>query len=222
MANRKLVYAHRGLSAEHAENTMAAFRAAIAAGFDGIELDVRATHDGQAVCLHDAGIDRTTDGNGLVGDYTLAELAEFTTSEGPIPALSEVAALRIPLNVEMKSNEAAEHSVRVLRGRPDTIVSAINPAYLAHFLAHAPEIPRALITLGPPDVEDLEMAAELNCVAINVDHDFLTPEVADMIRERGFEIGAWTVNDELDATGLDADCIITDTREVLAALKARA
>ncbi|MGB1697873.1 MAG: glycerophosphodiester phosphodiesterase, partial [Thermoplasmatota archaeon] len=205
MANRKLVYAHRGLSAEHAENTMAAFRAAVEAGFNGIELDVRATHDGHVVCLHDAGIDRTTDGNGLVGDYTLDELSEFETAEGPIPTLAEVADLPIPLNVELKSMDAAKHAVAVLRGRADTLVSAINPSYLTHFQTHVPEIPRALITLGPPDVEDLDAAAELGCVAINVDHDFLTPEVAEMIRERGFEIGAWTVNDELDALSLDAD-----------------
>jgi glycerophosphoryl diester phosphodiesterase len=221
MAHPKLVFAHRGLSSEEPENTMAAFQAAIAAGFDGVELDVRATHDNVVVCLHDGGIDRTTDGNGLVGDYTLAELQNYETGAGPIPTLEEVCKLPIALNVELKSKEATIGAVRLLRGRENAIVSAMNPDYLVHFQQHAPEIPRALIALGPPDVEDLEMAAELGCFAINVDYDFLTPDVAQMLRERGFHVGAWTVNDALDAEQLDADYIITDMREVLAAVKAR-
>lgn len=221
MAHPIVVYAHRGLSAEHPENTMAAFHAATAAGFDGIELDVRSTHDNVVVCLHDAGIDRTTDGNGRVGDYTLAELHEYNTSDGKIPTLAEVAKLPVSLNVELKDKGAAVGAVTILRGRPNSLVSAMNPDYLMHFLEHAPEIPRALITLGPPDVEDLEMARELGCISVNVDYDFLTPAVTGMIRDRGFQVGAWTVNDAMEAEQLDADCIITDTREVLAAVRAR-
>lgn len=218
MAHR-LVFAHRGLSSEEPENTMAAFQAAISAGFDGIELDVRATHEGVVVCLHDAGIDRTTDGNGLVDDYTLAELQEYDTGVGPIPTLAQACELPIALNVELKSKPAAEGAVAILRGRDNTVVSAMNPEYLRHFQEHAPEIPRALITLGPPDVEDLEMARDLGCFCINVDYDFLTPQVAEMIRERGFHIGAWTVNDEMEAEQLDCDCVITDERRVLNALR---
>ncbi|MFO1532388.1 MAG: glycerophosphodiester phosphodiesterase family protein, partial [Thermoplasmatota archaeon] len=51
--------AHRGLSAEKAENTLAAFGAAVAAGFPAIEMDLRTTSDGEVVVLHDAGIERT-------------------------------------------------------------------------------------------------------------------------------------------------------------------
>lgn len=218
----QLVFAHRGLSDEFAENTMAAFQAAVDAKFDGIELDIRATHDDVVVCHHDGGIDRTTDGNGRIGDYTWNELLEYQTEDGPIPALEEVCKLPVCLNVEIKDARAGELAVPLLRGRDHTLVSSMDPDALQYYQEHAPEIPRALITLGPPDVDDLEMAAELACSIINVDYDFLTKEVARMIRDRGFQVGAWTVNDEVDALALDADHIITDMRAVRNALAARA
>ncbi len=68
------VAAHRGSSATHPENTMEAFAAAVAAGVDQLETDVRITKDGELVLIHDATLDRTTNGSGDVKDYTLTEL----------------------------------------------------------------------------------------------------------------------------------------------------
>ncbi len=68
------VAAHRGLSEKYPENTVDAFRAAIEAGVDQIETDVRITKDGELVLIHDARVDRTTDGKGLVSEMTLSEL----------------------------------------------------------------------------------------------------------------------------------------------------
>ena len=68
------VAAHRGSSATHPENTMEAFRAAVEAGVDQLETDVRITKDGQLVLIHDPTVDRTTDHTGRVSDYTLSEL----------------------------------------------------------------------------------------------------------------------------------------------------
>ena len=74
--SKKNIYvaAHRGDSAYYPENTMAAFRAAIEEGVDQIELDVRVTRDGELVVIHDATVDRTTNGTGKVCDKTLGEL----------------------------------------------------------------------------------------------------------------------------------------------------
>jgi glycerophosphoryl diester phosphodiesterase len=73
--NRKpLVIAHRGASAFAPENTLAAFRLAIALGADGIELDTRLSSDGQAVVIHDARVNRTTNAAGPVASFTAAEL----------------------------------------------------------------------------------------------------------------------------------------------------
>jgi glycerophosphoryl diester phosphodiesterase len=68
------VAAHRGWCAKYPENTMEAFRAAVELGVDQIELDVRVTRDGELVIIHDATVDRTTNGTGKVSDKLLAEL----------------------------------------------------------------------------------------------------------------------------------------------------
>ena len=73
-------FAHRGFSGKYPENTMLAFKKALEAGADGIELDVQMTKDGQVVVIHDEKVDRTTNGTGLVRDYTLEELRKLDAS----------------------------------------------------------------------------------------------------------------------------------------------
>lgn len=68
------VAAHRGFSSDYPENTMTAFKAALDVGVDQIETDVRVTKDGELVLIHDAKVDRTTNGTGKVCDFTLKEL----------------------------------------------------------------------------------------------------------------------------------------------------
>ena len=77
--NEKNIYvaAHRGFSEKYPENTMPAFRAAIALGVDQIETDVRITKDGELVLVHDGMVDRTSNGTGVVHDMTLSELREL-------------------------------------------------------------------------------------------------------------------------------------------------
>lgn len=72
-----LIYAHRGASDVAPENTMAAFKMAKEVVADGIELDVHLTQDGQVVVAHDDTIDRTSNGKGHIGNFTLEELREF-------------------------------------------------------------------------------------------------------------------------------------------------
>ena len=76
------IFAHRGFSGEYPENTMLAFRKAVEAGSDGIELDVHLSQDGEIIVMHDEKIDRTTDGSGYIRDYTAEELRRL---EGPFP-----------------------------------------------------------------------------------------------------------------------------------------
>ena len=68
------IAAHRGGTATHPENTLAAFREAVALGVHQVELDVRRSADGELVVIHDAEVDRTTDGSGRVADLTWVEL----------------------------------------------------------------------------------------------------------------------------------------------------
>jgi glycerophosphoryl diester phosphodiesterase len=77
---RPLVFAHRGSSAAFAEHTRAAYLQALADGADGVECDVHLTRDQHVVLLHDANLDRTSDGTGPVGDKTLRELRQLDFS----------------------------------------------------------------------------------------------------------------------------------------------
>ena len=92
------VAAHRGFSETYPENTMEAFRAAIAVGVDQIETDVRITKDGELVLIHDDLVDRTTNGAGKVEDMTLAELRAL---DAGIKKDARFAGARIPLLKEL-------------------------------------------------------------------------------------------------------------------------
>ncbi len=108
-------FAHRGYSGKYPENTMLAFRKAVEAGADGIELDVQLTKDGVPVIIHDELVDRTTNGKGRVKEMTLDELRQLDASYiyagqygvTRIPTFREycefVRDLPITTNIEMKT-----------------------------------------------------------------------------------------------------------------------
>lgn len=73
-SHRPRVLAHRGSSEIAAEHTLASYRAALDAGADGLECDVRLTRDAVPVCIHDRRVDRTSDGAGVVSTLALADL----------------------------------------------------------------------------------------------------------------------------------------------------
>ncbi|XQY90545.1 glycerophosphodiester phosphodiesterase [Metabacillus sp. HB246100] len=110
------IIGHRGFAGKYPENTMVSFKAAVDAGADGIELDVQMTKDGEIVVIHDETVDRTTDANGYVKDFTLEDIslldASFTykqfTGMVKVPTLKEVLewGRTIPtliLNIELKN-----------------------------------------------------------------------------------------------------------------------
>lgn len=76
-ARVKQIIAHRGASAEAPENTLASTLRAIASGATAVEVDVRTTRDGHLVLSHDAKVDRTTNGKGVINDLTLDELKQL-------------------------------------------------------------------------------------------------------------------------------------------------
>ena len=129
------ILAHRGASARAPENTLEAFRLAVEEGAGGLELDVHATRDGEIVVIHDATVDRTTDGSGAVAGMTLEELRRldagyrFSPDGGRtfpyrgrgtrIPTLAEVYAQfpDVRVNADLKETRAGTEEVvlRVIR-----------------------------------------------------------------------------------------------------------
>ena len=165
------VIAHRGGRALRPENTLAAFEHAAALGVDVLEMDVRATADGQIVVLHDATVDRTTDGRGPVAALKLEALQGLDagyrwTGDGGrtfayrgqgirVPTLAEVFA-RFPgrrMNIELKPAEPA-FAVSVCRlvrehGRQDLVlVASMQDDALAAFREACPEV---ATSMGPAE-----------------------------------------------------------------------
>jgi glycerophosphoryl diester phosphodiesterase len=162
---RPYIIAHRGSMDRCPENTMAAFRQALADGADVLETDVRLSADGAVVCLHDATVDRTTDGSGRVDRLSLHEIRRLDASGGKsdyrgerVPTLLEVARL-IPgdraLAVELKGDsflreEAHRAVLSVLEeagiARRSLILS-FRVRHLATLRPMAPELALGLVTL---------------------------------------------------------------------------
>jgi len=85
LGERVLVCGHRGDCIHGLENTMTAFSLAVGAGVDMVETDVRMTSDGCLILMHDACVDRTTDGTGLVSEFTLSQLIRFNAAAHALP-----------------------------------------------------------------------------------------------------------------------------------------
>lgn len=108
--HKMAVAAHRGDWYNHYENTMEAFQAAVAAGVDMVETDIRLTADDQLVLIHDATVDRTSDTTGFVKDFSLEQLRKVNVGDPDhirqVPTLEEflqwAQPLDILLNLELK------------------------------------------------------------------------------------------------------------------------
>jgi glycerophosphoryl diester phosphodiesterase len=124
-SSRPLILAHRGASAEAPENTIEAFDLALRQGADGIELDVRISSDGVPVVIHDARLERTTNGAGRVDALSARELGRldagtWLSTRRPALVRSRFRSLRIPLLSEalawMKEQGCVAY-VELKRGR---------------------------------------------------------------------------------------------------------
>ncbi|HET9453736.1 MAG TPA: glycerophosphodiester phosphodiesterase family protein [Gemmatimonadaceae bacterium] len=144
--NAKLVVAHRGNRAHAPENTIESFRQARELGADALELDVRMSRDGHAVVIHDATVDRTTNGKGPVAAHTLSELRALDAAAKfggrypvtAMPRLEEVfdAFRDIPIVIEVKelpAVEATEAVVRRFGAQGRVIVGSAREAVMQHF-----------------------------------------------------------------------------------------
>jgi glycerophosphoryl diester phosphodiesterase len=229
MTRPTLACAHRGLSVEFPENTIAAFRAAADAGAHGIELDVRLSHDNQVVIMHDANLARTTDGPGRIGDIDLAEIQTHLTHDGaPVPTLDEafdaLSKWNGVWNIEIKENAATPGVLELMtkHGLTDRLmVSAMDPTALAIVHRDSPATPRGLIALGPPDEDDFEAIRETGGTWLMAHGECINEAFVKLAQAANLYVGAWTINDLARAqelAKLGVDMIITDERAVLESL----
>ena len=202
-----LVTAHRGASLQAPENSLAAFRAAIAAGADFIELDVQRLRDGTVAVVHDGDLMRMAGDPRRISELSLPDLQQLDigVKRGPayagerVPTLEEVIALvrgQARLNIELKYNfpdpGLAPAVIALLRREDFTgqvVITSLDHAGLRQVAALAPEISTGLIVT----------AAVGNVVRTDTDFVSLNSAkaTADLVRRAraaGKDVHVWTVN----------------------------
>lgn len=195
-----LIYAHRGSSATAPENTLAAFRQAIADGADGVELDVRATRDGVLVVLHDRDLGRTTNGAGAVDETTLDELQRLDAGGGErVPTLDQVLALlagRLRLDLEVKQPGIERALLSTLAGHPAAswAISAFDWAVLTAVRALSDDADLWPLSIVASD-DLFAAAATLRTTTVALHGAAVTPAVVRRCDAADVDLMVWTVND---------------------------
>ncbi|MFD8217409.1 glycerophosphodiester phosphodiesterase [Streptomyces sp. NPDC059697] len=193
-----LTIGHRGVMGVEPENTLRSFIAAQHAGLDLIELDLHLSKDGALVVMHDADVDRTTDGSGPIAEMTLAELRTLDAGHGErVPVFEEVLdAVRAPLQAEIKDTAAARALAEVMHRR-DLVgrveVSSFHDEAIAEITRLVPGVRTALIASRyGVDVVDRAVEAGAATVCLNIRR--LTLEVVEHARKADLRIIGWVVN----------------------------
>ncbi|MET7385992.1 glycerophosphodiester phosphodiesterase [Streptomyces sp. NPDC005529] len=207
-----LTIGHRGVMGVEPENTLRSFTAAQNAGLDLIELDLHLSKDGALVVMHDADVDRTTDGSGPIAEKTLAELRALDAGSGErVPVFEEVLdAVTSPLQAEIKDVAAARALAEVIQRR-DLVgrveVSSFHDEAVAEISRLVPGVRTALIASRyGVDVVDRAMEVGAETVCLNIRR--LSLEVVEKARKAELRIIGWVVNTQdhlrlVRALGLD-------------------
>jgi glycerophosphoryl diester phosphodiesterase len=219
-----LTVGHRGVMGVEPENTLRSFRRAAQAGHDQVELDLHLSKDGALIVMHDAEVDRTTDGSGLVRDLTLAEIRGLDAGLGErVPVFEEVLeAVRRPIQAEIKDTAAARVLAGVLRERGETervSVLSFHDEALAEIRTLLPGVRTVLVAeeLGPHIVP---RAQAVGARLVSLDLRQLNLDTVRRCHDAGIKVMAWTVNTAQDwalARALGLDGAATDLPEEPAA-----
>ncbi|MDT0400960.1 MULTISPECIES: glycerophosphodiester phosphodiesterase [Streptomyces] len=207
-----LTIGHRGIMGVEPENTLRSFVAAQESGLDVIELDLHLSKDGALVVMHDAEVDRTTDGTGAIADRTLAELRALDAGRGErIPVFEEVLdAVRAPLQAEIKDVQAARALAGVMNARDLTDrveVSSFHDEAITEIARLVPGVRTALVASRyGTDVVERAVTAGAGAVCLNIRR--LTLEIVEQARKAELRIFGWVVNTQdhlrlVRALGLD-------------------
>lgn len=241
------VIGHRGASATAPENTLPAFDAAWSSGCGWIEADVQPTADDVPMMLHDAELDRTTDGRGPIRHLSAEQVRALDAGSwfGPggtspcagavVPFLSEVVAglsAQRSLLLEIKGRHtraqvAAALGVLQASGWNERVlVESFEVQALRYVRELEPQRPVGLLVHVLHE-DPVAVCAELGAAAYNPDHRLLRdrPEVVEELHAAGVAVVAYTADDPDDwafLTGLGVDGIVTnDPAELLAWLQAQ-
>ncbi|MFH8727391.1 glycerophosphodiester phosphodiesterase [Streptomyces termitum] len=238
VARALTVIAHRGASAVAPENTLVSDEVARRSGADWIEDDVQPSRDGVPYVVHDATVDRTTDGSGPVRSLTSARLDELDAGSWFAPSFAgvrmptlaaQLADLRTRggrLLLEIKGPHSRAEVARIVRDVREqrigkrVMVQSFDPASLRYVRELAPELPRALLR-DRLDADPVAVARELGLSAYNISDRGLSARtgVVAELRAAGVAVDVWTVDDPERwrvLAGLGVTGVITDRPAELA------
>lgn len=180
------------------ENTLRSFVRAESEGLDLIELDLHLSKDGALVVMHDAELDRTTDGRGPIAERTLAELRELDAGQGErIPVFEEVLdAIAAPIQAEIKDVAAARALAEVLNSRDLTDrveVISFHDEAIAETSRLVPGVRTALVASRyGTDVVDRATAVGATTLVLNIRR--LTLEIVERAKKADLKVIGWVVN----------------------------
>lgn len=214
---------HRGARAYEPENTLASFRRAIELGVDAVELDVRKTRDNKLVVIHNADVNKTTDGNGPVNSFTLEEIQKFVTEKGEhIPTLEnvlDVVGKRVKVLVELKDTDTEEKVVELIR-RKKLMDDVILISFDENVLKKIRELDEK-VTLGLIYVRHknpIQSALALNAEYLLPLYRFTHSANIKKAHEAGLKVIVWTINTKEEAIEYKkkgVDGIATDRPDIL-------
>ncbi|WAU81380.1 glycerophosphodiester phosphodiesterase family protein [Streptomyces sp. Qhu-G9] len=216
-----LTIGHRGIMGVEPENTLRSFIAAQQAGLDLIELDLHLSKDGALVVMHDADVDRTTDGSGPIAEKTLAELRALDAGRGErIPVFEEVLdAVTAPLQAEIKDVAAARALAEVMNRR-DLVgrveVLSFHDEAVAEIARLVPGVRTALVA-SRYGIDVVERATAVGATSLVLNIRRLTLEIVERARKADLRIIGWVVNtqDQLRLVrALELDGATTDYPEI--------
>ena len=197
-AARPLVAGHRGYKAKYPENTMLGFRKALALGVDMLEIDLRLTRDGQLILMHDATVDRTTNGHGRIEQFTMKDVRALDAGLGErVPSFEEfldwVQSTGLFLNVEIKTKtrETVDKAIALLAR-----YRMLEPSVIACFDAGITEYANRQYgakTQGFPkrDMQNFKHNSYDFLYSVGIQMCDLTPALTDEFNGRGIQPWCW-------------------------------
>ena len=241
------VVAHRGFSSVAPENTLAAIRKAIEAGASGCEFDVYAAKDGPVVLMHDATVNRTTNGSGKVTELTVAELRRLDAgswkdrryASETVPTLQEAlqtlkgSGCQAVIEIKMEGiSKRVVETVRAAGMLDQATVIAFSATVVKEVRALEPRLPCAWLSgqtlKGSPTQRAAWIASrarQCNTNIVDLNYNMLSAEVLAELKKRGLIVWTWTVNDPVIMDGLmrwGIQSITTDRPDLAAKLSKRA
>lgn len=221
--------AHRGASGYEVENSLNAFKKAVALKADMVELDVRLSKDGFVVVIHDKKVDRVSDGTGKVNTLTLHELKHLDTGNGQtIYTLEEILNWingKVKINVDLKEDQAIGKTIELIEKfveekrfkYEDFLISAFKPGILWKIKKLNYKIPICFNFVAFPPFF-LVLSKFMGMRYIKPQKRLVTPEFSYIAHSMGFLILPWTINSKEDAEKMimcHVDGIVTDYPDIL-------